>query len=167
MELTKKQKDYYKYLIQFICERGYQPSYKDIGEHFKVYPRAVLDGLGILARKGFVKLGETGQERCLTLPFVRFRAVAGLTPATVAESTTDKTKELVVVVVRHIEEHGYQPTVQLIAEFLQLTKKSTIQRIEKAVKLGLIVEEPGRKKERALRFAGLRFEPIFDDKKAK
>jgi repressor LexA len=48
MELTPRQKEIFNFVRSFIKERGYPPSVREIGEHFKIYPRAVFDHLKAL-----------------------------------------------------------------------------------------------------------------------
>ena len=55
MELTSRQKEIFGFVRTFIKERGYPPSVREIGEHFKIYPRAVFDHLKALERKGYLK----------------------------------------------------------------------------------------------------------------
>ncbi len=55
MELTSRQREIFNFVRAFIKERGYPPSVREIGEHFKIYPRAVFDHLKALERKGYLK----------------------------------------------------------------------------------------------------------------
>jgi repressor LexA len=55
VELTSRQKEIFSFVRTFIKERGYPPSVREIGEHFKIYPRAVFDHLKALERKGYLK----------------------------------------------------------------------------------------------------------------
>jgi repressor LexA len=55
MELTSRQKEIFSFVRTFIKEKGYAPSVREIGEHFKIYPRAVFDHLKALERKGYLK----------------------------------------------------------------------------------------------------------------
>ncbi len=55
MELTSRQKEIFDFVRSFIKERGYPPSVREIGAHFKIYPRAVFDHLKALERKGYLK----------------------------------------------------------------------------------------------------------------
>lgn len=55
MELTSRQKEIFNFVRSFTKERGYPPSVREIGEHFKIYPRAVFDHLKALERKGYLK----------------------------------------------------------------------------------------------------------------
>jgi repressor LexA len=55
VELTSRQKEIFDFVRMFIRERGYPPSVREIGEHFKIYPRAVFDHLKALERKGYLK----------------------------------------------------------------------------------------------------------------
>jgi repressor LexA len=55
MELTSRQREIFDFIQAFIKERGYPPSVREIGGHFRIYPRAVFDHLKALERKGYLK----------------------------------------------------------------------------------------------------------------
>ena len=55
MELTSRQREIFTFVREFIKERGYPPSVREIGEHFNIYPRAVFDHLKALEKKGYLK----------------------------------------------------------------------------------------------------------------
>jgi repressor LexA len=55
MELTRRQREVLNFVRTFVAEKGYPPSLREIGAHFRIYPRAVLDHLRALERKGWVK----------------------------------------------------------------------------------------------------------------
>jgi repressor LexA len=55
MELTSRQKEIFNFIRSFIKERGYPPSVREIGDHFRIYPRAAFDHLKALEKKGYLK----------------------------------------------------------------------------------------------------------------
>ncbi len=55
MELTSRQREIFNFIRTFIKERGYPPSVREIGEHFKIYPRAAFDHLKALEKKGYLR----------------------------------------------------------------------------------------------------------------
>jgi repressor LexA len=55
MELTRRQGEILNFVRTFVAEKGYPPSLREIGTHFRIYPRAALDHLRALERKGWVK----------------------------------------------------------------------------------------------------------------
>ena len=55
MELTPRQREIFAFVREFIKKRGYPPSVREIGGHFKIYPRAVFDHLKALEKKGYLK----------------------------------------------------------------------------------------------------------------
>ncbi|NWG05027.1 MAG: repressor LexA [Syntrophaceae bacterium] len=55
MELTPRQKEIFEFIKGFIKERGFPPSVREIGERFRIYPRAAFDHLRALERKGYLK----------------------------------------------------------------------------------------------------------------
>ncbi len=55
MGLTVRQEEIFNFIRTFIKDRGYPPSVREIGERFKIYPRAAFDHLKALERKGYLK----------------------------------------------------------------------------------------------------------------
>jgi repressor LexA len=55
MELTSRQREIFNFVREFIRERGYPPSVREIGQHFNIYPRAAFDHLKALEKKGYLK----------------------------------------------------------------------------------------------------------------
>ena len=55
MELTFRQREIFNFVREFIKERGYPPSVREIGKHFHIYPRAAFDHLKALEKKGYLK----------------------------------------------------------------------------------------------------------------
>ncbi len=54
-ELTSRQREIFDFVKRFVKERGYPPSVREIGQEFRIYPRAVFDHLKALERKGYLK----------------------------------------------------------------------------------------------------------------
>jgi repressor LexA len=55
MDLTSRQREIFNFVREFIKERGYPPSVREIGGHFHIFPRAVFDHLKALEKKGYLK----------------------------------------------------------------------------------------------------------------
>jgi repressor LexA len=55
MELTPRQKEIFDFIKGFIKERGFPPSVREIGERFRIYPRAAFDHLKALEKKGYLR----------------------------------------------------------------------------------------------------------------
>ncbi len=55
LDLTTRQREVFDFVKMFMKERGYPPSIREIGQKFKIYPRAVFDHLKALERKGYLK----------------------------------------------------------------------------------------------------------------
>ncbi len=54
--LTARQREIFDYLVKFTEENGYQPSYREIGQHFGIKStRAVSDLIEALQRKGYLE----------------------------------------------------------------------------------------------------------------
>jgi len=68
-ELTSRQQDILKFIGSFSTEHGLPPTVREIGERFRVTPRAAFDHLRALERKGALKRREsTGRtSRALTV----------------------------------------------------------------------------------------------------
>jgi repressor LexA len=57
--LTPKQKEVLEYLVQYTFENLYQPSIREMCEHFKVAStNAMSTHLQALARKGYIEMGN-------------------------------------------------------------------------------------------------------------
>lgn len=54
-ELTSRQREIFDFVRRFVKERGYPPSVREIGQEFRIYPRAAFDHLKALERKGYLK----------------------------------------------------------------------------------------------------------------
>lgn len=66
---TDKQLEVYEYVLNQVCENGYQPSYGEIAAHFGVTRTAIVSRLKELEQKGIIRLQE---DRAIILPFVYF-----------------------------------------------------------------------------------------------
>lgn len=54
-ELTKKQARILEFVQEFAKERGYPPTIREIGSHFKMGPRAAKEHLDAIEKKGVIK----------------------------------------------------------------------------------------------------------------
>ncbi len=68
-ELTSRQQDVLKFIGVFSAQHGMPPTVREIGERFRVTPRAAFDHLRALERKGVLKRRKTSgrTSRALTL----------------------------------------------------------------------------------------------------
>ena len=68
-ELTSRQQDILTFISAFSDQHGMPPTVREIGERFRVTPRAAFDHLRALERKGALKRRETAGRtaRALTL----------------------------------------------------------------------------------------------------
>jgi hypothetical protein len=65
MPLTKKQRDLVNYLVSYIREHRYSPSYREIAEHFGYRSLATVhEHVGKLAAKGLLRV-HAGQRRSI------------------------------------------------------------------------------------------------------
>jgi repressor LexA len=65
-ELTDRQREVYEYLLAFSRENLYQPSHREIADHFGwSSPNAASEHLTALERKGWLELG--GGNRAVKL----------------------------------------------------------------------------------------------------
>lgn len=62
-ELTPRQKSVIEYIVQFTFENLFQPTLREIGDHFKIVStNGVSDHLKALHRKGYIELGWDHQD---------------------------------------------------------------------------------------------------------
>ena len=75
-ELTERQQDVLTFIGAFTVQHGMPPTVREIGERFRVTPRAAFDHLRALERKGALKRRESAgrTSRALTLVGPRKRA---------------------------------------------------------------------------------------------
>src|SRR2546425_6206910 len=68
-ELTGKQREVLGFMRSFVAKHGVPPTVREIGDQFKVTPRAAFDHLRALERKGALqRRGSAGRtSRALTL----------------------------------------------------------------------------------------------------
>lgn len=66
--LTKKQREVYDYVSNFISDFGYAPSYREIGQHFNLSSVAtVAEHINSLRNKGYLDVGDGGEARSIEL----------------------------------------------------------------------------------------------------
>ena len=66
-ELTKRQKEVYKFIREQIVKRGYGPTVREIGDKFKIKsPNGVVCHLNALEKKGFI-VRESNMSRAISL----------------------------------------------------------------------------------------------------
>src|SRR6185295_1981636 len=71
-ELTERQRDVLNFIRAFTARHGVPPTVREIGEKFRVTPRAAFDHLRALERKGMLQrrhsAGRTSRALTLTEP---------------------------------------------------------------------------------------------------
>ena len=68
MTLTKKQAEVLEFIRLHIEDRGYAPSYREIGEHFGLSSSATVHAhVQALAEKGEIDVGDEGEARSIEL----------------------------------------------------------------------------------------------------
>lgn len=66
--LTKKQHEIYNFIANFIIDKGYAPSYREIGQHFDLSSVAtVAEHINSLREKGYLDIGDGGEARSIEL----------------------------------------------------------------------------------------------------
>src|SRR3989475_5692412 len=74
-ELTGKQREVLGFMRAFVAKHGVPPTVREIGDRFKVTPRAAFDHLRALERKGALQrrasVGRTSRALTLTDPPAR------------------------------------------------------------------------------------------------
>ncbi len=65
--LTNRQREILEFLVNFLEENGYQPSYREIGKHFKIKStRGISDHIEALRRKGYLDK-DPSRARSITI----------------------------------------------------------------------------------------------------
>ena len=70
-ELTSRQRDILNFIKTFSVRHGVPPTVREIGERFRVTPRAAFDHLKALERKGVLQRRSTGRRTSRALTLVR------------------------------------------------------------------------------------------------
>src|SRR3989338_3289206 len=66
MTLTKKQSDILSFVQNYITDRGYAPTYREIADHFHLSSTATIHQyIKTLVEKGFLSMGEEGEARSI------------------------------------------------------------------------------------------------------
>ncbi|MCX6715321.1 MAG: transcriptional repressor LexA [Candidatus Uhrbacteria bacterium] len=66
--LTKKQNEVLAFIKKHLDDCGYAPSYREIGEHFRLSSSATVHGhIQSLVDKGMIRIGEEGEARSIEL----------------------------------------------------------------------------------------------------
>lgn len=71
MELTPKQDSIYRFIKDYLQDRGAAPSFRDIGQHLGVSVGTIQDQIKAIIKKGFLQK-EDWQSRGLRLPTAAF-----------------------------------------------------------------------------------------------
>lgn len=67
--LTARQREIFLFIWDHTCREGFQPSYRDVMEHFGITsPNGVLVHIRAMARKGWVRPGTMRSVRFLRQP---------------------------------------------------------------------------------------------------
>ena len=68
MSLTKKQSDILFFVQNYITDRGYAPTYREIANHFHLSSTATIHQyIKTLVEKGFLSMGEEGEARSIEI----------------------------------------------------------------------------------------------------
>lgn len=79
------------------------------------------------------------------------------------EGLTELQAQVLMLIIRHVEEHGFQPSMTELAETLGVTVKSVRDRLLQVAQKGYL-EFPGKKQERCYRLKGVRFTATVEDR---
>ncbi len=64
--LTQKQKQILEFITNFVKEKNYPPSIREIADHFQITPKGAYDHLKAIEKKGFIKT-EKNRSRAIEL----------------------------------------------------------------------------------------------------
>lgn len=73
-EITDKQRDTLKFIIDFVQKNGFQPSRQEMAMEIGATRHSATQRVWYLRDKGFVNAPPEGGERCLALRGIRFKA---------------------------------------------------------------------------------------------
>src|SRR5262245_18073654 len=76
-ELTNRQRDILNFIHAFSARHGVTPTEREIGERFKITPRAAFDHLRALERKGMLQRRQTATRTSRALVLADGAAGAG------------------------------------------------------------------------------------------
>ncbi|EKD55966.1 MAG: LexA repressor [uncultured bacterium] len=66
--LTKKQREIFNFISNFISDLGYAPSYREIGQHFNLSSVAtVAEHINSLREKDYLDIGDGGEARSIEI----------------------------------------------------------------------------------------------------
>lgn len=61
--LTDRQREIYEYIVHQVERLGYQPTVRDIGAHFSIWPATVQDHIVALRKKGWLEAAGPLKKR--------------------------------------------------------------------------------------------------------
>lgn len=73
-EVTDKQRETLRFIIEFVQANGFQPSRQEMAMETGTTRHSATQRVWQLRDKGYVVLPPGGGERCLALPGLRFKA---------------------------------------------------------------------------------------------
>jgi len=76
-ELTSRQRDVLNFIRSFSARQGVPPTVREIGERFRVTPRAAFDHLRALERKGMLQRRATSRRTSRSVPILGRIAAGG------------------------------------------------------------------------------------------
>jgi SOS-response transcriptional repressor LexA len=61
-KLTERQKQIWDFIVSTVCEKGRQPTYREVGKHVGVSAQGVMFQLHSLERLGYLRLRGAGYQ---------------------------------------------------------------------------------------------------------
>ena len=58
IELTERQREVLSFIESYLSEKGYPPTVREIGTHFRFGPRAAKEHLDLIEKKGYIRRGR-------------------------------------------------------------------------------------------------------------
>lgn len=62
-QITDKQREIYNYIVKQVERLGYQPSVRDIGSRFGIFPATVQGHIVALRKKGYLEAAGYNKKR--------------------------------------------------------------------------------------------------------
>lgn len=137
------------FIFDTISRVGYQPSLREMAAHAGIFNKTITRELNKLEESGVISL--TGNDRAICIPGVKWKETREI------EWKLVEGEALILNILRDfLSEHGYQPSVNEIAELSGVSRVTVMKRIQKLHDAGVVYNTGTG---RAIRLNGSRWIP--------
>lgn len=71
---SEKQLEIIQYIIKYVEENGFQPSYSEMADYFGISKTAIQNRIRGLIKRSMIEDNATGRERALAIRGIRYKA---------------------------------------------------------------------------------------------